>query len=77
MQISNKTINNAINRKFIRPLKDGCVYNVSKFENERRTKHHETISLLKQAHTTGDYTDFVKLVNELEIEMLNKYLELL
>lgn len=30
MQISNKTINNAINRKFIRPLKDGCIYNVSK-----------------------------------------------
>ena len=33
--------------------------------------------LLDKAHTTGDYTDFVKLVNELEIEMLNKYLELL
>lgn len=52
MQISNKTINNAINRKFIRPLKDGCVYNVSKLENEKRTKHHETVSLLKQAHKT-------------------------
>ena len=52
MQISNKNINNAINRKFIRPLKDGCVYNVSKLEQERRTKHHETISLLKQAHKT-------------------------
>ena len=47
MQISNKTINNAINRKFIKPLKDGCIYNVSKLENERRTKHHETVSLLK------------------------------
>ena len=32
---------------------------------------------LDKAHTTGDYTDFVKLVNELEIEMINKYLELL
>ena len=49
MQILNKTINSAINRKFIKPLNDGCVYNVSKLENERRTKHNETISLLKQA----------------------------
>ena len=58
MQISNKTINNAINRKFIRPLKDGCVYNVSKLENERRTKHNETISLLKQAHKTLINVDY-------------------
>ena len=47
MQISHKNINNAINRKFIRPLKDCCIYNVSKLENERRTKHNETVSLLK------------------------------
>ena len=58
MQISNKTINNAINRKFIKPLKDGCIYNVSKLENERRTKHHETISLLKQAHKTLINVDY-------------------
>ena len=58
MQISNKTINNAINRKFIRPLKDGCAYNVSKLENERRTKYHETISLLKQAHQTLINVDY-------------------
>ena len=58
MQISNKTINNAINRKFIRPLKDGCIYNVSKLENEKRTKHHETISLLKQAHKTLINVDY-------------------
>jgi hypothetical protein len=31
---------------------------------------------LDKAHTTGDYTDFVKLVTELEIEMLNKFLEI-
>ena len=37
----------------------------------------EYYNALDKAHTTGDYTDFVKLVNELEIEMLNKYLELL
>lgn len=58
MQISNKTINNAINRKFIRPLKDGCIYNVSKLENKKRTKHHETISLLKQAHKTLINVDY-------------------
>ena len=58
MQISNRTINNAINRKFIRPLKDGCIYNVSKLENERRTKHQETISLLKQAHKTLINVDY-------------------
>ena len=58
MQISNKTINNAVNRKFIRPLKDGCIYNVSKLENEKKTKHHETVSLLKQAHKTLINVDY-------------------
>ena len=52
MHINIKTINRAINRKFYRPLKDGCIYNVSKLDNERRAKHNETISLLKQAHET-------------------------
>lgn len=52
MQINIKTINSAINRKFHRPLKDGCVYNISKLEHEKRVKHNETISLLKQAHET-------------------------
>jgi len=32
---------------------------------------------LDKAHTTGDYTDFIKLITRLEIEMLKKYLELL
>lgn len=52
MQINIKTINRAINRKFHRPLKDGCIYNVLKLDNEKRAKHNETISLLKQAHET-------------------------
>ena len=39
-----------------------------------RLKYYET---LDKAHTTNDYTDFIKLVTELEIEMFNKYLELL
>ena len=43
-------------------------------KKESRLKYYET---LDKAHTTGNYTDFVKLVVELEIEMLNKYLKLL
>ncbi len=42
----------------------------------KKEKRLEYYNALDKAHTTGDYTDFVKLVNELEIEMLNKYLEL-
>lgn len=37
----------------------------------------EYYNALDKAHTTGDYTDFVKLVTNLEIEMINKYLKLL
>lgn len=43
----------------------------------KKEKRLEYYNALDKAHTTGDYTDFVKLVNELEIETLNKYLELL
>ena len=43
----------------------------------KKEKRLEYYNALDKAHTTGDHTDFVKLVNELEIEMLNKYLELL
>ena len=43
----------------------------------KKDKRLEYYNALDKGHTTGDYTDFVKLVNELEIEMLNKYLELL
>lgn len=43
----------------------------------KKDKRLDYYNALDKAHTTGDYTDFVKLVNELEIEMLNKYLELL
>ena len=43
----------------------------------KKDKRLEYYEALDKAHTTGDYTDFVKLVNELEIEMLKKYLELL
>ena len=43
----------------------------------KKEKRLEYYNALDKAHTTGDYTDFVKLVNELEIEMINKYLKLL
>ena len=43
----------------------------------KKEKRLEYYTALDKAHTAGDYTDFVKLINELEIEMLNKYLELL
>ena len=52
MKITNRMVNNAIKRKFIKPLKDGCDYNINKLNNEKKTKHNETISLLKQAHRT-------------------------
>ncbi len=42
-------------------------------KKESRLKYYEA---LDKAHITSDYTDFIKLVNELEIEMLNKYLSL-
>lgn len=43
-------------------------------KKESRLKYYEA---LDKTHTTGNYTDFIKLVTELEIEMLNKYLKLL
>ena len=43
-------------------------------KKEKRLEYYEA---LDKAHTTGDYTDFVKLVTELETEMLNKYLEMI
>ena len=43
-------------------------------KKEDRLKYYEA---LDKAHTTGNYTDFIKLITKLEIEMLKKYLELL
>ncbi len=43
-------------------------------KKEDRLKYYEA---LDKAHTTGDYTDFIKLVTKLEIDILNKYLKLL
>ncbi|MCI5966798.1 MAG: Fic family protein [Tenericutes bacterium] len=49
-------------------------YNPVIIKKEDRLKYYES---LDKAHTTGNYTDFVKLVTKLEVEMLKKYLELL
>ena len=40
-------------------------------KKDNRLKYYEA---LDKAHTTGDYTDFVKLVTEAENEMLDRYL---
>ena len=49
-------------------------YNPVIIKKESRLKYYEA---LDKAHTTGNYTDFIKLVTKLEVEMLKKYLELL
>ena len=49
-------------------------YNPVIIKKESRLKYYET---LDKAHITGDYTEFIKLVTKLEIEMLKKYIELL
>lgn len=43
----------------------------------KKEKRLEYYNALDKAHTNDDYTDFIKLVNDLEIEILKKYLELL
>ena len=43
-------------------------------KKENRLQYYEVID---KAHTTRNYTDFIKLINGLEIEMLKEYLELL
>ena len=49
-------------------------YNPVIIKKEDRLEYYEA---LDKAHTTGNYTDFVKLITKLEIEMLKKYLKLL
>ena len=51
-----------------------CGYNPVIIKKENRLEYYE---VLDKAHTTGDYTDFIKLVTKLEIEILKKYLKLL
>ncbi len=43
-------------------------------KKENRLEYYE---VLDKAHTTGNYTNFVKLITRLEIEILKKYLRLI
>ncbi len=49
-------------------------YNPVIIKKENRLEYYEA---LDKAHTTNDYTDFIKLVTRLEIESLKKYLNVL
>lgn len=49
-------------------------YNPVIIKKEDRLEYYEA---LDKAHTTDDYTDFVKLITKLEIEILKKYLKLI
>ena len=49
-------------------------FNLVIIKKEDRLKYYEA---LDKAHTIGNYTDFIKLITKLEIDMLKKYLELL
>ena len=49
-------------------------YNPVIIKKENRLEYYE---VLDKAHTTDDYTDFIKLVTKLEIEIFKKYLKLL
>ncbi|MBQ6547073.1 MAG: Fic family protein [Bacilli bacterium] len=53
-------------------IKSGYVPVIIKKEN--RIKYYEA---LDKAHTTGDYTDFVKLITKAENEMLDRYLNII
>lgn len=54
MGFNNSKIDNAIRKELIKPLNDGCKYNVNKLIHEQKTKHKETINLLCQAYSTLD-----------------------
>lgn len=53
-------------------MRSGYVPVIIKKDN--RLKYYEA---LDKAHTTRDYTDFIKLVIEAENEMLDRYLEVI
>ncbi len=42
-------------------------------KNENRIEYYET---LDKSHITGDYSDFIKIVAKLEIEMIDLYLKI-
>lgn len=56
MEFNNSKIDKAIRKELIKPLNDGCKYNMNKLIHEPKTKHKETINLLCQAYSTLDNT---------------------
>lgn len=61
MKNPNKIVSSAIRRKFIRPLNAGIEHNINKIDHEKRVKHKETISLLKQSyHTLNNVENLLK-----------------
>lgn len=54
MEFNNSKIDKAIRKELIKPLDDGCKYNVNKLIYEQKTKHKETVNLLCQAYSTLD-----------------------
>lgn len=65
MQISNKAINSAIKRKFVKPLNDGIRYNINKLKAEENVKHKETINLLSQSVDTLNNIEYLLRINSL------------
>lgn len=43
----------------------------------KKEKRLEYYNALDKAHTTGDYTEFIKMINDAEVEILNEYLNLI
>ena len=43
----------------------------------KKEKRLEYYNALDKAHTTGDYTEFIKMINDAEVEILNEYLKLI
>lgn len=71
MIIKQKNVSKSINRKFIKPLNDGCDYNILKLDREKKVKHNETISLLKQANQTLKNVDYnLKAYNLVDANVL-------
>lgn len=67
-------VNKPFDKRTIKYLDDKYFEEVDNLKKELRLKYYDA---LDKVHTAKDYTDFVKLITELEIEMLKKYLNLL
>lgn len=71
-----KKLLKSIGYKEIMNIKEDVVYEKEGFQLAIK-KRLEYYYALDKTHTIGDYTDFIKLINKLEIEMIKTYLKLL